>query len=373
VDPSAALRLAPWSYVSSSTAHVCVDLVCGGGLLTAAVVTGGLALAAWSRARRLGAEVWKRRGLRPGPILLPGVARALDDGHGEAAFVELTLEQRGRQWQAKGGPQVTWKEISRKLKQRPFELECENGEHVRVEPGARVELVDRLDVTEAIIPGLRRRTARITPGEPIWVRGDLYDNGKASEGPYREAAPSHRWVLRPHARDAMYISSEPVDAEERAAGKLDLKFALVYVLLLVGARLLFADYLALRAAGVETQARVVQRNSYWVRGKHGNDPRYSLDVELDVGGRSQKLWEPTNGAAYRQIEEGAMVPVTYLPTRPTVVQLATRSDLSTDMGGVFIAYFVIVTIGLLHIGIRIGRRPWWRQKKVVEIVPGRLT
>src|SRR5690348_1743842 len=91
-----------------------------------AFVTGLIALSAWSRARVLSAEVWKRRGLRPGTILLCGIAQRLDEsGEPSASLVELEIEQVGIQ---RPKTQVVWKEISRVLRDRPFLIRTDAGD-----------------------------------------------------------------------------------------------------------------------------------------------------------------------------------------------------------------------------------------------------
>ena len=362
--------LAPPGRLSPATSHLFVDLLLGGWLLVAVGIAALFAFLAWSRAKKLGAEVWHKRGLRPGPILLPGVAAPLDDDQSGQPFIELSIDQRGVERSSKNGRFVVWTETSRTLRDRAFVLRCDNGERVRVEPSGRVDLIDRLDDTHRLGPAARRRSARIVEGETVWIRGELVDAGASGDGPYRGGAPTHRWVLRPPARGSVFLSSEPVELEGRAEARFHTRIACVYLAYLALCQLaFFADYRALRADGVQDHAVVTRRTTWITRSKSTTTKHYGFHVSY---ADHQDAIEETNSHAYAAIHEGDRVPIVYVPRKPTVVQLGAAAELGLNAGAGVVGLIFGGMLTMFYLALNAGRRPWWRRRKLVETVRGTL-
>jgi hypothetical protein len=375
VDLPPHLAFAPAERLSPGSSHLFADLILGGWLLVVVGCAAAFALFAWARARRLDAEVWRRRGLRPGPILLPGVAEPADGQREEAPapFVELTITQEGKEQRHKNSYSVCWTEVARSLSSRPFGLRTESGDHVLVEPGQRIELVDGLDETLPMGAGRRRRDARIVAGERLWIRGVLSRGGQGGEGPYRGGGGEGRWTLRPPARGALFISSEPVANEARGEVRLHAWFAGVFVALLAICQLaLFRPYHRLRADGVQTVGTVVSKNTYTTKHKNGVTRHYQLTVTYDVAGHERRFTGDTSVGAYRLVNGGTSIPILRSASAPDVVLLGGAEELGATSGSAVFGTCVGLLIAVTWAFATIGRRPWWRRKRVVETVPGRL-
>jgi hypothetical protein len=361
---------APPSRMAPGTSHVFADLLLGGWLVLAISLAILFAWRAWSRARKLRAEVWHERGLRPGPILVPGVATPLDDDRTGQPFIELSIEQHGVQRHTKNGHYVAWSETSRALRDRPFLLRCDNGELVRVEPSGRVDLIDRLDQTHRLSHADRRRSARIVEGEPVWIRGELVDTAAGGSGPYRGAAPTHRWLLRPLARDGLFISSEPVEQEGRAEARFHAAFAALYaVMLLLCQGVLFHEYRALRARGVASSALLTSKTTWTTRSKSTVTRHYGFHLQYN-GTRSANV--ETNGRVYRATGEGATVPILYDGDDPDTMQLGSVEELGLGSGSAIFGMVLAVMLTVLYLVFNASRMPWWRRRKLLETESGKL-
>ena len=361
---------APTERLSHNASHFFVDIVFGGGLFLCTLAAALLAFFAWSRARRLSAEVWHRHGLRAGPILLTGTVAPVEDGPAGTPFIELTVTQEGKQYRGKNGPYIVWREVGRTLTERPFMMHTDGDDQVYVVPGGRVDLIDRLEEAHHIGPRTRTRSARIIEGEKIWLRGELRQEGGAAAGPYRGGS-SRAWTMRPPARGALFVSSEPVDADRRKAARGHAIFALVFLvslLLVQGA--VFSEFRALRAHGVVTQGRILARNHWTVRHKDNDYPRYAFTVAYDPPGEHHTLHAETNFDAFRAHLDDALVPLVYLPERPTVMQLGSADEVGASF--VILPLCLLFFFSLVVYLVFASMRPWWRRKTVIDRVAGTL-
>jgi hypothetical protein len=368
------LAFAPAERLSPGSSHLFADLILGGWLLVIVGCAAAFAFFAWARARKLDAEVWRRRGLRPGPILLPGVAEPADGQREDAPapFIELTITQEGKEQRHKNSYSVRWTEVSRSLTSRPFSLRTDNGDHVLVEPGQRIELVDGLDHTSSMGRDKRRRDARIVAGERLWIRGVLSSGTPSGDGPYRGGGGG-RWTLRPPPRGPLFISSQPVANEARGEARVHVWFAGLFLALLAICQLAaFRTYHRLRADGVQTIGTVVGKNTYTTKHKNSVTRHYQLTVSYDVGGRPHRFTGETSGWAYQLVSGGTSVPITRSASSPDVVLVGGAEELGATTGAATFGTTAAIVLVVAWILVTIGRRPWWRQKRVVENVPGRL-
>jgi len=373
--------LAPHFRISLESSRFITSAIFGLGIFGGAAISAAIAGLAWSRARGLTEEVWRRRGLRPGPILLCGVAERLEEAPTAVTdtaqpLIELEIEQIGTQHQSKSGSYVRWEETSRSLKERPFLIRTDNGDRVRVEPGGRIDLVDRLEAAQRGPGKVRRlRRARIEAGDRLWIRGELHRvGGGIDEGPYRGGGPTSAHVLRPPGRGALFVSSEPVEAQGLSDARFHGRYALLYVLLLALAQLvLFSDFRALHTHGVAGEASIVSRRSWTTRSKNRVTHHYAFTLRyLDEHGVEHQREEETNSRAYIFTRADAKVPITYLSTSPSTMQIGRAEEVGTTTGRIAIAAVLLSLLAIGHTMIGLSRRPWWRKKTLVETEQGVL-
>ncbi len=362
---------APQLRVSPDWSRVFADQLFGFALAVFSVGALLYALWAWSKSSALGKEVWKKRGLRAGPILLPGIAHPTkqepkQEAKGAQPLVELTIRQAGTSRRGKRKSYVEWRETSRQLDDRPFLLRTDGGDEVLVESQGRIELVDRLE--PPIRTGLkeRLRVARIIPGERVWIRGVLSLPSEGGQGPYRGGSASVP-TLRPAPRGSLFISSEPVGNEHGAMARFHLVFAWLFIAALgwfQGAT--FRPYHLLRAHGEVTDAVVLEHRQWTTRNKNATTHHYSLRLEFDCPTGRAVVDEETNYYAYTQLGDGAVAPITFLRDDPTVSQIGRVPEMGTTIARVGLAAVVTGALLFAYVLGAVMRRPWWKRKHLVE-------
>ncbi len=363
---------APASRLLASTSRFLADSLFGGGIVLVIGLALLLAFLAKARAGALGEEERKKRGLRPGPILLCGLPEPIDEPPASGAFIELVIDQSGTQHQHRGRHYVTWTESARTLKHQPFYLRTESGERVRVEPQGRVELIDALEAPQRHgTSAKRRRIARITPGEKIWVRGLLSGDGW-SAGPYRGAGGGG-YVLLPGGRDPLLVSSQPIDLEDEQTARFHGIFGFGFVALLALLQLVvFADYRALRREGVRGEARIDGIRQWITHSKNSTTHHFGWTLIYHVPGGALSTEVETNGYAFSRLTGGDTVPIVYVPRSPAIVQLGTEDEVAMSAGTAMFGLLTFGGLGGLYIGLSRTRRPWWRRKRIVDVENGML-
>jgi hypothetical protein len=368
------VHFAPSLRLLPSAARVWADAVFGFCLAACSIAALCYALWAWSRANALSAEVWKRRGLRPGPLLLPGVAQPLqasDDKN--APLIQLTIHQAGRQFEAKSGPYVRWTEVFRQLRDGPFLLRTDAGDDVHVEPSGHVELVDRLEPPLRQSADKRLRIARIVPGERVWIRGVLTPASRDDSGPYRGGGGDGLPLLRPPPGGALLISSQAVDSEHRSLARLHLAFAaLIAGALAVCQGYVFRPYHALRSRGEVTQAMVVEHRRWVTYEKHATVQHYGFRLEFDCPTGRAMVDEETSAEAFFATADGEDVPITFLLEDPTVSQIGRPNELGVSHARLVAPVVGSLALLALYVFALAKRRPWWRKRKVTETEKGAL-
>jgi hypothetical protein len=180
----------------------------------------------WLMARRLRRQAaLERASLQAGPLRLEAGAVALAgivEAAGEEPPVSVVIEERR--------DASDWHEVRRVVEARPFVLRLACGTAVEVVPGPAPLLRDALDAVASIDGDRRRRAARLSRGEQVFVRGVLRVPGSGGS-PYRADV---RAVLEAPRRRPMVLSTEALSGElERRAGAH--MFRAVMLLLPLGA------------------------------------------------------------------------------------------------------------------------------------------
>jgi Protein of unknown function (DUF3592) len=366
---------APDQRLSHLVSLVVVDLLFGVALFVGAMTALWFAWSLWSRARRLSAETWHYPALRAGHMLLCGTAHRAQGATPTGAFVELTITQAGVE-RGERDRYVEWTEVSRTLVEHPFLLRTHEGSEVLVRTDPFVDLVDRLQQTWRIGPTMRTRTACVDEGEQLWVEGELrseYD--RASSDPYR-GATKLRWIIEAPRSGRLLVTSKPVGADLRRASLLSAGGALALIGLLCFFQLVvFADFRALRAHGVVTQATITSRQDWQSHSKGDSRHHFEWIVEYDTPSGPRRAREEVSDKAYQAHPPGDRVPVTYLSVRPEVMQIGPLSEVGVDSYSIW-GTLTIAGLALIVINWRrtVSRKlKWSRRDKLVERVPGDLT
>ncbi|HEU0029175.1 MAG TPA: hypothetical protein VFQ53_00995 [Kofleriaceae bacterium] len=128
--------------------------------------------------------------------------------------VELVLQLRIPH--SRSGMSV--EEKRRDLHARSFVIKTDAGELVDVEPPADVKLHASLGRAHKLEPSRFTKTARVRPGERVFLLGAIEAASSPEGGPFREGE-------RPHPRIApAVISTEPIGATARRAAANDRKW-----------------------------------------------------------------------------------------------------------------------------------------------------
>lgn len=220
--------------VGEVTGDAAIGVVGGTGL--ALLVTAALF---WWLARRLRRQVAVERAslgeqslqLVDGMAALAGTVEVDDDG---GPPVTVTVEERRKS--------TDWRVAAQVVAARPFVLRLANGTGVRVDPGADPVLRDALEAEEMIDRDHRRRVARLSPGEQVFVRGQLRVRGLGTSA---ALVGSERVVLGRPRRRPMLLSTEALGgALERRAGEHQFRMVMLLVTWGVGALLYIDTYVA---------------------------------------------------------------------------------------------------------------------------------
>jgi hypothetical protein len=377
VEPSALpiyWSVVPAQRLSFTTSHVVVDEVFGLALAVCILVALILGATAWQRSTRLRDNVWiPRRKLRAGIILIEGVAHPVEEERHAAEtdavfppFVEVTIHQRADVRRGKKGEYWVWQETSRSLTERPFLLRTEAGDSIRVEPSGALELADKLEPGPQSFGIERTRIARIIPGERIWVRGRLELGAIGSEGPYRGAqgAPT---TLRPSGKEPLLISSQPVWKEDRDRALVHFGFgSLLIALLVLCQTLFFGDFRTLRSRGVVSDAVINDARSWVTQVKGRYIKHYGFSFDWLVDGKRYAGNDEVGPLAYQSYNLGAHIPIVYDPIHPKTMMPGRRDELGINNA------LCVVTGSMYFMALLFWyttwklRRPWWRQKKLVN-------
>lgn len=109
------------------------------------------------------------------------------------------------------------------IEARPFLLRLASGTAIRVDPGPAPILRDTLDDAARDQP----RTATLSPGERVHIRGTLRIRGVGSSA---QLAGSERYILEPPPRRPMLLSTEALSGElERRASEHEFRTTMLLI------------------------------------------------------------------------------------------------------------------------------------------------
>ncbi|MFO0647289.1 MAG: hypothetical protein U0326_13710 [Polyangiales bacterium] len=360
------MRYAPSDRLSQSASTFVVVGVVGVGLALWIVTSLVRAWREYVEIRRARESLADPAQLREGPALVEGKVVLASGDRGAA--VSLTVVQEGRRAGAEthtAAPiAMQWTEVERTVHVRPFYLSLRGGRSLRVEPAGRVELLDELELPEALPTRgrlARRRRARLTRDERVVIRGALergFDPETAQSG-YR--GPAEVLVLRP-CEGVMSFSTERLGARSIRRARVHLRAALVGVVALVAMNgLWFREFLALRQHGRVVDARVVSRERVDdpLTNRHGDG---TLDLALPTGAMVRVR---VNADAYENTREGDFVPVTVASRRPDIAQVG-RGEVGLRDGEAIVALLIVASLVLWHALSLRAAKAWYERDGVVD-------
>lgn len=312
------------------------------------------------RARALAAEGRTPR-LRPGPIVLRGTVETLD----ARPAVEITIEQRGREYRVKNGYRHRWTEEGRTTAVRRFHLVLDDGTKVEVRPPDDVVLVDELETTSQ--RGMTRtRTARLTRGESVAVSGVLSEVPVAGgAGGYRGGSAKGYLLVPPPG--AVISAAHLAEASWRWSRFHWLWSAVIVVAVTLGQTFFWIDFYDVAWLGERRTAEVVRLDTYETSSRHGRTPHFVARGRLDDG---EELEAEVTARTFIGLAEGDRIPWRVVRGRASHHQIGARLQAEW----VHLLLFVVANALLagayfLH---RNGTTRWWEHERLVEDHPGRL-
>ena len=361
------MNYAPFDRLSPAWSALVADGVTGSLLALWVLILGAMVVVQLLRAQRARDAVTAR--LRPGVQTVVGVV--VNEAGAEGPPVALTIRQEGEQRQGKHGPFVVWREVRRDVRARPFYLRLDASTRVRVEP--RVEGIAYMDDLESPVreplANTRTRTARVDPGERVFVRGELVRavDPEGADGGYRDGG-ARGLVLRP-AAEGILVSSHPVDLGFRRRAAHHALFAslgLAGLMALQG--FAWADYRALRRGGMVEMGVVVQRWTRAVRKGRRSVMHYGVEARLPDG---VLVSAEVSSAAWLDSFQTTPMPFTVRRGARLIAQAGAGEVGVPQPAGVLAS--VVTLLGVfLHAISAYTRRAWYDRRAVTDREPGTL-
>lgn len=300
--------------------------------------------------RMLEAERDAAGALRAGLVTIAGDVAEVAEPPARVRIVEEA--RRGRRG-------TSWREVSRTVDVRAFELTHTSGESVWIEPGATPIVIADLDLApEAASATRRTRQAPIRPHARIFATGFLSHRRRAAaageDGSYRDNPTSAVWVLADGPGQAVRLAS-------RSLASLYLERRQLYVVSFVVAALV----LGMLAVATHRYLELVLRGGI-VEGRVENVVDDGF-VRVSVPDRDFEISCRIDRADARALVVGDTVAVVALPDRP-VAQIGREPSL-----GRALVTFVAVTTGigaLLFLGLTVRQRRWWERRTLVTRFDG---
>jgi hypothetical protein len=339
-----------------------------GALLVFSLIRYGL----HRRRQKLAHRAMLRQGdpLHVGPSVLAGTVA--DDGEGDA--IVIAIHQVGQEYQAnKGGSwSHRWVEAQRSVEAKPFYVVRADGERVRVEPDSRVLVVDRLDPTERRGYGRRVRRAKLSPGEHVFILGDMTRAPDPKLGGYRESPEG--WVLRPPRGDRMLVSTEPLEDRHRVRKRLWLSLSLVTAVIAVGWHAsLFAPVHRLRWKGRPATAVAIEKHStrQLMQGSHGST-NWDYQYWVTAAGEHDQRWlTQVEPSSYQAIEPGTPLAFRVVDGPEPLVQIGSRA--CAHFGDSLVGIVLAPVWLIMHLMFVFVNRPWWSRRRIVDDGAGHLS
>ena len=309
----------------------------------------------------------------PGFAVVCGTVEMLDD----APFgVRIQIRQKGREWRTKHGWSHSWTETQRNVEVRPFQLTTASGAHVRVEPDARVFLVDGLDQTIDEGYAQRTRVAQLDAGETAAVSGVLLQAMIPGQFVGYRSGQQLGWTLRPHRAERMLISTEPLEQRYVRRMRLHRK----WFMLLVGAALVIHGGLLLPFHVMMLSGQVVFVSDFkvrtWTTTSKGHTHRhYGVHGQyVDDKGVTHEVDDSISPYAWGQLSGNPPAAQVSLPfvvssIAPGIYQVGTQPT-----GGISVVFsFALTVMSSIAYWVHTqATRAWYERKLVVETKGGRL-
>ena len=313
------------------------------------------------RRRANAASVVERGADRP-PAIGQEVVRGVVETEKDPA-VRVTVLQAGSESKHKKSWSTQWRETKRTVEAHPFVLVTASGARIAVEPDTSVELVDDLDQIERLEYRLRAKRAELTRGEQAIVLGTVTTRIAPGRGMgYRDAG--QELVMRP-GPSGMSISTHGLEAPLRKAAALRSRWAVIMLVMMVGAQLAAIRWHLASWTGHVESAVVVRRWQRMVKTKKGFRWEYSVVYRLASDGR-----EVENGAEaddYPYLTEGRVIPVWVSPAMTTLGGGPTENGWFFFLPAVVLAGTLIGAIAAIN-----NSKPWYERRALTDSRSGRL-
>lgn len=337
-----------------------------------------LSLARAERARKLARQsslaVKHDLPTEAGPVVLQGTVEPVTDSN--EPVISLSVRQVGHEMRGRNGTTHVWRETSRALQARPFDLALSAGERVRVEP-SRIALVDKLELYSRPEFTVRELAARIDRGETVTISGEMRPSGLGPGGGYRDARA--RLVLGAPRKGLMLISSEPLDARFETRARLAVLLAMIAGTALFAHGVIFRDAYFLLARGQVFEvprselAREV-RNHRSRRGAHDTAHDFMVArIALPTGERvtlkdevDPRFW----GSSYGKV---ATTPLPFLVDPASPRRHAIGRFPHVGRGRAIVGVVLALGVWVLALVLQAFKRPWYERKRLIESGSGPLT
>jgi hypothetical protein len=300
-----------------------------------------------------------------GSVLLRGHVETEDGG----PAIRFVIEQHGTEVQNKSQWNHTWRETTRQVQVRAFQLRLPDETRILVVPDEHVKVVDEL-VTEAFGSSKRRRVSEVSAGEEIWVRGVLRREGRADGARSAYRGGEAQLVLRRSPLEPLDISSGSL-TYKFARWRRFYRVAAILFGILFGITQLgfFGSYYAQCVFGSEEIATVTGTHTYVTRSKNSTTTHYVVEAKLADG---TEVSDEVARSLYFDVNRGAIreVPFRVVPFAPWMHLLGVEP--ATSIARTFVALLLLLVATIVFMCVRVFHVPWYEQRRVVERRHGRL-
>jgi len=311
-----------------------------------------------AREARAAEDRSRKGGLRPGFRVVHGRVET-DDG-------EPAVRVLIRQWSRIEGfgerQQTVWREVGRDVVVRPFRIALADGQIVKVEPGAEVQLVSDLAPEKQLATDARTRVAELKAGSSAFACGRVV--GAAAVHAYRGDEHAHR--LLPWDAEPMLISTEPLEERYVRRARLHRYWALGLAATLLAINVgLFGSYWVQLLFGHVVIAPTVATQRWSSRSRPDG-----VRAVAKVDGRDLTLSAKTSSDYAHGVDElikqGKPVTTPFVVATFPVLTFSVGTRPTLDLRPFFWAWIGFAFFAFSY-GTHTRRsRPWYERKVVVE-------
>ena len=358
--------LLPSSHMAAALAAILVYGVGGAGVLWLVLSAAWKAHAQGRLARLEEESLDASTILAPGLAVLGGTVQYAEDTD---MAVRVEVDQMGTEHESSGTWSHRWTEVDRRVRVRPFYLLHVSRARIRVEPDDNVYLVDEMDGMILVNRARRTRTAELTPGERVNVRGVL-ERGPDPEirgRAYRD--DQQGWVLRPPPGDRMLISSEPLGARFLARARFHAFWAILVAVMFAPVQVVLMPFHLALWSGETVQASVVVTDM--TTGKDSDDAPYEywLRATAPTAQGPIEINDEISRVDFEKTKAGQAIWARVVPSVPRYSHIGSTASL--HLGWLALAG-VLVFVRAIYAMTSHATLPWY-QRKVVDTGSGRLS